>query len=219
MTVTQFFCPEEHAPGNALVNWTGRPLDDLLTYAETYRSAACRLVHEHRGLKLTTPDHQVLPILFLYRHSFELFLKTIVYHAAEVSISPTEMTVALPRLWREHSLMKLCGMAKPVLHASKWAADNSEEFGNQLANTAAAIDAFDVGSYAFRYPVTSTGSPSLPTAFLVNMFFYSDEMEDLLDACLDFCRCLKHDARRSSAQMKLALHTLTNASVTHERQP
>lgn len=209
MSVTRFFCPQDHALGNALVNWSGRPLDDLVTYAETYRSAACRLVHAQRRLKLNTPDEQVLPILFLYRHSLELFLKAIVYHAAEVSISPNEMTAALPRLWREHSLVKLYKMAKPVLQTNKKVLAEFDALGDQLAATSAAIDAFDVGSYAFRYPVTSMGRSSLPNAFLVNKFFYSDEMEDLLNDCLTLCRGLKRDASRSSSQMKLALHALT----------
>lgn len=213
MSVTRFYCPEQYAAGNGLVNWAGRPLEDLLTYAETYRSAACRLVHAHRELKLSTPDHQVLPILFLYRHSLELFLKAIIYHAAEVSVAKAEMAAALPRLWREHSLVKLHRMAVPVLQASFGGDVDSEELGNQLENTAAAIDAFDAGSYAFRYPVTTTGSSSLPTAFLVNMFFYSDEMESLLDRCLMFCRGLKRDAMWTSQQMKLALHSLTSASA------
>lgn len=196
-----------------MVNWSGRPLEDLLTYAETYRSAACRLVHAHRELKLNAPDHQVLPILFLYRHSLELFLKAIVYHAAEVSISQIDMTVALPRLWKEHSLVKLHRMASPVLQADRRVDVDPEELDRQLANAVAAIDAFDAGSYAFRYPVTTAGSSSLPTTFLVNMFFYSDEMEFLLDTCLTFCRGLKRDAMQASAQMKLALHSLTDAGA------
>jgi hypothetical protein len=206
MSVIHFYSPEKHAAGNALINWTGRPLEDLLTYAHTYQSAACRLVHAHRELQLNSLSHHVLPILFLYRHSLELYLKAIVYHAAEVSIARTEMTIALPRLWREHSLVKLHRMAIPVLHANL----DSELLSSQLAKAAAAIDAFDAGSYAFRYPVTATGNSSLPTAFLVNMFFYSDEMELLLDECLPFCRGLKRDAMQSSAQMKLALHSLTD---------
>lgn len=214
MSVTRFYCPQKHAAGNALINWTGRPLEDLLTYAETYRSAACRLVHAHRELKLNAPDHHVLPILFLYRHSLELFLKAIIFHAAEVSIAQTEMTVALPRLWKEHSLVKLHRMVVPVLQANCGVDWDSEKLGSQLANAAAAIDAFDAGSYTFRYPVTTTGSSSLPAAFLVNMFFYSDEMELLLDTCLTFCRGMKRDAMQSSAQMKLALHSLTDAYAT-----
>lgn len=211
MSVTQFYCPQKYAAGNALVNWSGRPLEDILTYAETYRSAACRLVHVHRELKLSTPDHHVLPVLFLYRHSLELLLKAIVYHAAEVSIAPAEMTVALPRLWREHSLVKLHRMAIPVFQSSSDVGVDSEELGSQLANASAEIDSFDAGSYAFRYPVTTTGSSSLPTAFLVNMFFYSDEMELLLNTCLTFCSGLKRNAMLSSAQMKLALHSLIDA--------
>jgi hypothetical protein len=208
MSVTRFYCPQEYAAGNSLVNWLGRPLEDILTYAETYRSAACRLVHAHRELNLNTPDHQVLPILFLYRHSLELFLKAIIYHGAEATIPQDELTIALPRLWREHSLVKLQKMAIPVFQANDGIDLDPEELEKRLASTAHAIDEFDTGSYAFRYPVTTTGFSSLPPTFMVNMFFYSDEMESLLTKCLTFCQGLKRDVKYSSAQMKLALHSL-----------
>lgn len=212
MSVTRFYCPHEYAAGNSLVNWLGRPLDDILKYAETYRSSACRLVHAHRELKLTTPDEQVLPILFLYRHSLELSLKAIIYHAAEVTIPQNELTLALPRLWREHSLVKLQKMALPVFRANKCIDLDLEELEACLATTARAIDEFDGGSYAFRYPVTTTGLSSLPSTFMVNMFFYSDEMESLLTKCFTFCRSLKEDGQYSSTQMKLALHSLNEIS-------
>ena len=207
MSVTRFYCPEMHAEGNALVNWSGRPLEDLITYAETYRSAACRLVHAHRELRLNAPDHFALPILFLYRHSLELFLKAIVYYGAQESIAKADLTAAIPSLWKEHSLLKLHQMATPILQSNPGLDIDPNDLYIRLANTASAIDAFDARSYSFRYPVTTSGSSSLPTAFLVNIFFYSDEMESLLDTCLTFCRGLKRDATQSSTQMKLTLHS------------
>lgn len=195
-----------YAEGNALLNWSGRPLEDLITYAETYRSAACRLVHAQRKLRLNAPDHCILPILFLYRHSLELFLKAIVYYGAQESIAKADLIAAIPRLWKEHSLLKLHQMALPILQSNHGFDIDADDLSIRLADTASAIDTFDVGSYSFRYPVTTSGSPSLPTAFLVNMFFYSDEMESLLDTCLTFCRGLKRDSMQFSTQMKLALH-------------
>jgi hypothetical protein len=210
MSVTRFFCPQKYAPGNALINWSGRPLDDLIAYAQTYQFAACRLVHAQRDLNLNTPDHHVLPALYLYRHSFELFLKSIVYHAATASISEAELQTALPRLWREHSLVKLQRMAIPVLTIEDWPSLDVEELGDRLRSTALAIDSIDSGSYAFRYPVTSGGAASLPPMFMVNIFAFSDHMESLLDQCIVFCRDLRSHAAHSSDQMKLALHSLTS---------
>lgn len=214
MSATRFFCPLEYAPGNALINWSGRPLDDLIAYAETYRSAAWSLVDAQRKLNLNTPDHQALPILYLYRHSLELFLKSIIYHAATISIAESEMILALPRLWREHSLVKLQKMAVPVLQEAKWPSVDAEALGVRLGLIAAVIDSVDNGSYAFRYPVTSSGTASLPSTFLVNMFTFSDEMESLLEQCRLFCRDLRSNAARTSGQMKLALHKLTSHSAT-----
>ncbi|OGB13657.1 MAG: hypothetical protein A2W72_02450 [Burkholderiales bacterium RIFCSPLOWO2_12_67_14] len=214
MSLTRFYCPQKYAPGNALVNWSGRPLEDLVTYAETYRSAACRLVQAQQSLNLNAPDQQALPILYLYRHSLELFLKSIVYHAATLSISETELPIALPRLWREHSLLKLQKMARPVLDIARWPSVDTEELATRLATTSAAIDSVDSGSYAFRYPVTTTGTSSLPPAFLVNMFHFSDEMESVLEQCRLLCGDLRQQAGTASTQMKLALHSLTSPVAT-----
>lgn len=213
MTISRFFCPESHAFGNALINWTGRPVQDLVAYAESYRSAACRLVHAHRELRFNTLDHQALPILFLYRHSFELFLKAIVYYSATLSISDSEIGVALPRLWREHSLVRLHAMALPVLQEPHHSLLDAKQLGQNLCELAIAIDAVDNGSYSFRYPVTSSGTSSLPSHFLTNIFSFSEAVESLLDDSLIFCRGLGQDAMHSSRQMKLALHGLTTKNA------
>ena len=208
MNIARFFCPQDHAAGNALLNWTGRPVQDLVAYAETYRSAACRLVHAHRELKITALDHHALPVLFLYRHSFELFLKAIVYFSATISISESKIATALPRLWREHSLVRLHAMAAPVLQESRPALVDAADLGQAILRMARLIDDIDPGSYSFRYPVTTTGQASLPNPLLTNIFSFSEAIEEVLSDALDFCRGLGHDSRPASKQMKLALHGL-----------
>src|ERR1700687_2202101 len=119
MSLLHFFSAPIGTYGNAVVNWAGKPEEDLVTYAASYRGAAMNLVafRERRGIG--SIDHAALPIQFLYRHSFELYLKSIVFRAAVLTINQKELVAALPKLWREHSLVALFEMAKPVLKASE----------------------------------------------------------------------------------------------------
>lgn len=149
-----------HAPvgtyGNALLNWRSNSAAEITTYAWSYRCAAMNLISFRERREIGSIDEHALPILFLYRHSFELYLKALVYRAALVSIAEEELALAIPRLWREHSLVRLLEMSKPLLR-SKYVHMWDNELEEKVAHVATEVDGVDAGSYAFRYPVTSSG--------------------------------------------------------------
>lgn len=118
MALFQFFSAPVGTYGNALINWASHPARDLISYASSYRGAAMNLVDFRAQRGIGSIDHSALPILFLYRHAFELYLKTIVFKAAILSINEEELASVIPRLLKEHSLLALVGMASPVLSAS-----------------------------------------------------------------------------------------------------
>ena len=74
MSTFEFFSAPVGTAGNALLNWEGEAPRQLLTYAWVYRQAAMSLVasHERRDLPIAI-DNAALPIVFLYRHAFELY--------------------------------------------------------------------------------------------------------------------------------------------------
>lgn len=193
--------------GNTLLNWKVNAAGEITAYASSYRCAAMNLIslREQRGIG--SIDEHALPILFLYRHSFELYLKAIVYRAALVSISEEELNIAIPKLWREHSLLRLLEMSGPLVR-SKYVHMWDEELEEKVAHVAGELDKVDIGSYAFRYPVTSNGRPALPSHFQTNIFVYSEILENVLDDLSNLCRFLESRRIESSAQMKLALHSL-----------
>lgn len=162
---------------------------------------------EQRGLG--SNDHAALPILFLYRHSFELYIKAIVFRAALLSVNEEELALAIPRLWREHSLVALASMAEPILDGTSRLLVASGDLKKKIFDLAAKIDEFDAGSYSFRYPVTSRGHGSLPSAFFTNIFVFSAHIEEVLDDVAQFCRSLEEECIQSSPQIKLALHSIT----------
>ena len=207
----EFFSAPLDTYGNALINWQSDPTTDLTVYAGSYRCAAMNLVAFRQQLKYGSIDEAALPILFLYRHSFELYLKAIIYKAAIVSINKAELLIALPKLWREHSLVALGKMAEPVIGAnSGQMLASTGELSQNISDLARQIDEVDSGSYSFRYPVTSRGAASLPLAFLTNIFVFSERVETVLDDVAQFCRQLEDERIQASDQVKLALHIFAN---------
>ena len=141
-------------------------------------------------------------------------IKAIVFRAAVLSMDEGDLEVALPRLWREHSLLALTEMARPVLMANLTRLLTATgELQEKIQELAQKIDAVDPGSYSFRYPVTSRGESALPSRFLTNIFTFSERIEYVLDDIAHFCRSLEKERMHSSDQMKLALHVLTGKGV------
>ncbi|HAF44443.1 MAG TPA: hypothetical protein DCK83_05755 [Gallionellaceae bacterium] len=214
MPIFEIFSAPSGTYGNALINWKTQSANEIVDFAASYRYAAMNLVsfREQRGAG--TIDHGALPILFLYRHSFELYLKAMVYRAAVLSINDDELVRALPRLWREHSLMRLLQMSAPVLQASSSRPlVQSGDLQRQITTLASKIDDIDPGSYSFRYPVNSKGDSALPKYFLTNIFVFADEMEGVLDELSQFCRELEAERLQTSPQMKLALHLISDGAA------
>jgi hypothetical protein len=195
------------AYGDALLNWRRSATSDITAYAHSYRCAAANLISLRDRRKFGSTDEHALPVLFLYRHSFELYLKALVCRAALVSIAEEELVLAIPRLWREHSLLRLLEMCTPLL-TSRYVDMWDDELEQKIAHVAGELDEVDPGSYAFRYPVTSRGQPALPSNFRTNIFAYAEMLENVLDDLTEICRSLEGRRVESSAQMKLALHSL-----------
>lgn len=193
-------------PGNALLNWERCSAAGISSYAWSYRCAAFSLVRLREEKEFDTIDNHALPILFLYRHALELYLKALVYRAALISIDENELVDAIPRLWREHSLLRLVQMSAPLLEAKSLAcfADVREK----VKLLAEKLDEVDSGSYAFRYPVTARGQSALPANFLTNIFVFSETMESALEDMREYCRWVEGIQVQASQQMKLALHHL-----------
>jgi hypothetical protein len=212
MSVFELFSNRAAAYGNALLNWQKDPAEEILSYAWSYRRSAISLVASLQQRDVVAIDNGALPILFLYRHSFELYLKALVYHAALLSVDKSELIDALPRLWREHSLLRLVKMSLPVLTGSH-PLTVAGELHNEVNALARKLDEVDSGSYSFRYPVSTKGEGSLPENFFMNIFTFSDAMERVLDDLSQFCHSLEKERNSTSDQMKLALHTAKDNTI------
>lgn len=207
MTIFKLFAEPVGTDGNALINWKGDPAEEIVAYAWTYQRAAITLVQTCRRWQYHAIDNDALPIMFLYRHSFELYLKALAYHAALQSIEKRELVRTLPRLWKEHSLMKLVELCDPVLSGSHPLAGYGD-LRKEVYALAKELDAVDPGSYSFRYPTSTRGDASLPPNLFTNVYTFSSAMEGMFDNLAQFCRSLQNQRDAVADQMKLSMPAL-----------
>lgn len=211
MGLIHFFSSPIGTHGNAVLNWAAEPTDDVIAYARSYRAAANRLRQAEESREFGALDQDACPILFLFRHSLELYLKAVICRAALISVSETELADMLPRLWREHSLMRLLAMAEPILEALRRSLPALQFVSDDALRVVDELDRIDPGSYVFRYPVTAKGGASLQHTMLVNIFVFSDQVDEALTYFSDICVALDQ-AAPPRAQLRLALAPILRCS-------
>ena len=169
-----------HHNGNVVFNFSPNPIDDLTAFALGYREAGHVLagrIAAARGYA----DYDGYPILFLYRHALELFLKAIVYRGAKLVGLISEETVDTRRLFERHELTRLLPAIRAIFTQMNWdfealGLDSYDDFASFIQT----LDSIDPGSYAFRYPINRAGQAHLPRNFVVNVVEFADLMDNML---------------------------------------
>lgn len=201
------FVDQDRPHGNVVLNWRKHAVSDIVAFAAGYKNAAHALVAQLERA-VGYPDHQGLPILFLYRHALELYLKALIYRAAQLHMLETELPVAIPRLWKEHSLGRLLKMAAPILEVlDPRRLRGYRRLLEEIADVITEIDAVDPGSYAFRYPVTSEGKAALPNNLVVNVLIFAEKVDMVVDWLSGACMFLDEEFQ-GTAELKDALGQL-----------
>lgn len=168
--------------GNVMFNFDRDPTQELTTFALGYKQAASRLAAEfsQHGYE----DYAAYPILYLYRHSLELYLKALVYRGAKLMGLIGKVQPNVPGLFQRHDLARLLPAVRSVFNAMHWdindptsvlaSFDEFEQFVRK-------VDSIDAGSYAFRYPMNRKFQANLPPHFTVNVVTFANIMDWLLD--------------------------------------
>jgi hypothetical protein len=169
-----------HPNGNVVFNFTSGPIGDLTAFALGYRKAGHTLaanMAKARGYA----DYDGYPILFLYRHALELYLKAIVYRGAMLVRLISQEVVDTDRLFERHDLARLLPAIEAIFRQMNWEF-NGAGFASfdEFASFVEYLDSIDPGSYAFRYPINRTGQAQLPRHFTVNVLEFAHVMDGLL---------------------------------------
>lgn len=169
--------------GNAVFNFSRDPVKDLTAYALGYKEAAKHLVIEFSRSD-PRPDYEGFPILYLYRHSLELYLKAVVYRSAGLMGLVGKQKQHIAKLFKSHKLTPLVPAVRAVFDAMNWGFEFAgSEFAtfDEFAQFIETVDSIDSDSDAFRYPVGRKGRAILPRHFVINVISFAKIMDALLD--------------------------------------
>jgi hypothetical protein len=183
--------------GNVVFNFTREPVVDLTAFARGYHEAGQRLV-PHIAESNGYADYEGYPILYLYRHSLELFLKA----AAMVGLHLRALLgeeVSTKELFTQHRLLRLFDPFCEAVKAAGYELTPETLHGSGLSSfddlkvLLADLDQLDYQSQAFRYPVRRDGSAGvLPRHSVFNVITFAASMDPLLrilDGCV--CACME----------------------------
>lgn len=211
MAIEEFYSAPAGTYGNVLLNCSSHAPSDVVSYAVSFRNAAHCLVAMYEKRGIGDIDYGACPVVFLFRHAIELYMKAMVYRLARLSVDDRELLLVLPRLWKEHSLMKLLRMATPALAAMTnrmhLVGQVFEEDEFQFLSD---LNRVDPGSYSFRYPVASGGGAALPGLLRTNIFEFAKMADRSLDSLGAICRHLIEEVRVLEPQLRLDLRLLAS---------
>jgi hypothetical protein len=154
----------------------------LLDYACAYRKAARQLFQAFRQTE-DSRDMDMHPIIFLYRHALEVYLKAILDLGNPLLLIKGRHMKKGRDIFSGHHLKNLLPGVRDVFEvldcSGVWVSPNFNSF-NDVERVIKAFD--EIQHDAFRYPVDKTGSRELlEDALSFNAFTFSDTAEALME--------------------------------------
>ena len=188
MTEKRLFVDSGSAAGAVLLNSHGTPEEEFVYLAEAYhltaKEACAKLRKDPRFGRDGSPMEyfRAYPIIFLYRHAFELHMKAIILVGSPMLDIKGMAAIDREALLRTHSLDKLRQDLERVFRSYGWKWDLGTDDFRCLADfrkTIAELHDIDKGSYTFRYPLDTKGTASLAPNFRFNLFAFCDVLDNL----------------------------------------
>lgn len=174
----------DHSYGNIVLNFQHAANSEFSVYAHAFHTAG-QALFERMFDKSSYSDLEGCPIIFLYRHALELYLKAIVLHGEAIIQLNGKTLITNRSLLQKHSLLPFFPLLKQTFDAVGWTWDLDIEGLRTFEEVEALLRDFetvDIGSYTFRYPVDTKGNPSVPHHFMVHMPTFCKRMDALLES-------------------------------------
>lgn len=169
--------------GNVVLNFTSYPKGELAIYGLAYRESADTLVEAIRQRKWYS-DIDACPIVFLYRHSIELYLKAIVLWGAGLVRLQSGEHIKTENLFVTHKFRDLLPPLRRIFKEAGWLGNEASEvqFGTfeEIEKLILAFEEIDPISFAFRYPIDKKGDANLPENFHFNVIALGEETSKML---------------------------------------
>jgi hypothetical protein len=164
---------------NFAISFSRTPRDDFGIFAKGYFEAASKLA-EILLSKNHFSDDEAYPVVFLYRHSLELYLKNIIYRAVLLSALKGLNDIDT-RLYNNHRVATLAGIAGRILVKVFPHDTDLALLSKKITKIASEFEQIDPDSYSYRYPIDIKGNPSTKHNQIVNLESMSCTMNELLD--------------------------------------
>jgi hypothetical protein len=161
------------------ISFTSNPKYDFAAFAKGYSSAASMLANQLIE-RINFPDYDAYPVVFLYRHAFELSLKNIIYWSARLLAFKGVEDIG-EKLYNTHDLVKLAKNAETILLKAFPDDQSLHKFIQDVVSTAQEFSEIDPDSYSYRYPISTKGDYSTRKGQSLNLSSLSDYMETILE--------------------------------------
>jgi hypothetical protein len=184
----KLFDGNSNPSGTVVLNWHDTPEGEFTYFAEAYHTVAKKTVDDLKkdprfGLYGSPlDDFLAYPVVFLYRHALELYMKAIILIAAPMLEIKKIAEVNRDKLLQNHSLDSLRQKLEQVFKAYRWDWDLKTKHFRTIEDfriTISELHTVDKGSDAFRYPLDTKGNASLSTHFRFNLFEFCDVLDSL----------------------------------------
>jgi hypothetical protein len=168
--------------GNVVLNFRGDSVSEFGYYAESFHEAAKYLVDKVEASHGYS-DLDACPIVFMYRHSLELYLKAIVIVGNKISRLKSKKAIN-EKSFMIHEISKLFPIVQKVFKEVGW--EWEEGLGGfegfqELKGFVDEMESVDPSSFTFRYPANKSGAASVKKNFCFNVIDYAEKMNILLD--------------------------------------
>lgn len=189
MRKKRLFLDKGRPHGTVVLNWHGSPEREFTFLAESFHLVAREAVaalrqNPHFGLDgIPTEDFRAYPVVFLYRHALELYMKAVILVGSPMLVNKGMTEVDRSKLLNTHSLDKVMRDLERVFEAYGWEWDfGTPRFRSldDVRETIAELDRIDEGSYAFRYPIDTKGNASLASHFRFDLFEFCEVLDEIL---------------------------------------
>lgn len=181
---TRLFVPRDGSRGTVTLNRFDRPIAEAELIARgfhaTGREAARHLKRSRCGLS-GTEVFRAYPIVFLYRHSLELYLKAIIWTGR--TLLAAGETRRVDSVLNQHRLPPLVRYVGQIFKALGAGWNLGTRRFRTLANFQRVIDDFesvDSASFAFRYPTKKNGDPGIRPYFRFDVPEFCAILDELL---------------------------------------
>jgi hypothetical protein len=179
----QHFFRSSNVHGNVVFNFNRTPIDDLSAFAQGYHNAGKKLADQIAAAR-GYPDYDGYPILFLYRHALELYLKAIIYRGAMLLKLVSNTTIDAERLMTKHELTVFLPAIRAIFEAQEWNWEfdvSGLETFDDFCDLVKEIERIDPRSYSFRYPTSKKGTAALEHHFVINVLSFARNMDGVLE--------------------------------------